>query len=393
MGEEHNRFPVASPLTMVSSVYLHIPFCETKCYYCAFNTYAFDKEQKEQAKVYLLALREEMALYAPEAAPLKTIFIGGGTPSILSAAALARLFADLRAHFQVCADAEITVECNPGTVDTEKLRVMRDAGVNRLSFGLQAMQDETLQRLGRIHTVADFLQSYQLARDCGFDNINVDVIFALPRQTMAEWQHTLAEVISLAPAHISAYNLVMEEATPFYEWWQAGKLPLPSADTEADMFQYTIEMLTAHGYEHYEICNFARPNRMGKHNFVYWNNQACIGLGAGACGYVDGVRYANLRGIADYIAALQQGIKPIADAEHLTKRAEKAETLMLALRKRMGLSLAAYQCRFSEAVEIEFGEVCQKWIELGLLERSETHLRLTERGLFLANEVFVELIG
>ena len=218
MGEEHNCLPIASPLTMASSVYLHIPFCATKCYYCAFNTYAFDKKQ---AKVYHLALGEEMALYAQEAAPLKTIFIGGGTPSILSAAALARLFADLRARFQICADAEITVECNPGTVDTEKLRVMQGAGVNRLSFGLQAMQDETLQRLGRIHTVADFLQSYQLARDCGFDNINVDVIFAIPRQTMAEWQHTLTEVISLEPAHISAYNLVMEEATPFYEWWQA----------------------------------------------------------------------------------------------------------------------------------------------------------------------------
>ena len=375
---------------MASSVYLHIPFCATKCYYCAFNTHAFDKEQ---AKAYLIALREEMALYAPKAAPLKTIFIGGGTPSILSASALAQLFADLRAHFQICADAEITVECNPETVDMEKLQVMRDVGVNRLSFGLQAMQDETLKQLGRIHTVADFLHSYQLARDCGFDSINVDVIFAIPKQTMAEWQHTLTEVISLEPAHISVYNLVMEETTPFYEWWKAGELHLPPEDTEANMFEYAIETLTARGYAYYEICNFARPNQTAKHNFVYWDNRACIGLGAGACGYVDGVRYTNIRGIADYIARIQQGIKPIADAEHLTGRAEKAETLMLALRKREGLSLAAYQCRFGEAVETEFGDACQKWIDWGLMERSGTHLRLTERGLFLANEVFVELIG
>lgn len=375
---------------MASSVYLHIPFCATKCYYCAFNTSTFDKEQ---AKAYLLALREEMALYAPKATPLKTIFIGGGTPSMLSAAALAQLFADLHAHFQICEDVEITVECNPDTVDTEKLQVMRDVGVNRLSFGLQAMQDETLKQLGRIHTVADFLHSYQLARDCGFDNINVDVIFAIPKQTMAEWQHTLTEVISLEPAHISVYNLVMEETTPFYEWWKAGELHLPPEDTEANMFEYAIETLTARGYTHYEICNFARPNQAAKHNLVYWNNRACIGLGAGACGYVDGVRYTNIRGIADYIARLQQGIKPIADAERPTGSAEKAETLMLALRKREGLSLAAYQCRFGEAVETEFGDACQKWIDLGLIERSGTHLRLTERGLFLANEVFVELIG
>ena len=375
---------------MVSSVYLHIPFCATKCYYCAFNTDAF---HKEQAKAYLLALREEMALYAPKATSLKTIFIGGGTPSILSATALAQVFADLRAHFQIRADAEITVECNPDTVDTEKLQVMQEAGVNRLSFGLQAMQDKTLKQLGRIHTVSDFLQSYRLARARGFDNINIDVMFALPKQTMAEWCHTLTEVISLEPAHISAYNLVMEEATPFYEWWKAGELTLPAEDTEADMFQYAIETLTAHGYAHYEICSFARPTQAAKHNLVYWNNQACIGLGAGACGYVEGVRYANIRSIADYINALRRWTKPIADAECLAGRAEKVETLMLALRKRDGLSLEAYQCRFGEAIETEFGDVCQKWIALGLLEHSGTHLRLTDRGLFLANEVFVELMG
>ena len=277
---------------MASSIYIHIPFCATKCYYCAFNTYAF---HKEQAKVYLTALRTEMELYAPETDPLQTIFIGGGTPSILSADSLTQLFADIHQHFQITPNAEITVECNPGTVDDEKLRVMRDNGVNRLSFGLQAMQDDTLKQLGRIHTVDEFLQSYRLAREGGFENINIDLIFALPDQRMEAWHHTLNEVISLEPAHISAYNLVMEETTPFYEWWQAGKLHLPSEDTEADMFQYTIETLTAHGYTHYEICNFARPNRAARHNLVYWDNQPCIGLGVGACGYVNGVRYSNIR--------------------------------------------------------------------------------------------------
>lgn len=374
---------------MASSVYIHIPFCATKCYYCAFNTYTF---HKEQAKAYLQALRTEMELYVSETDPLQTIFIGGGTPSILSANALSQLLTDIHQHFRITPDAEITVECNPGTVDIEKLRVMQDNGVNRLSFGLQAMQDETLKQLGRIHTVAEFLQSYHLAREGGFENINIDLIFALPDQTMDAWHHTLNEVISLEPTHISAYNLVMEETTPFYEWWQAGELHLPPEDTEADMFQYTIETLTAHGYTHYEICNFARPNREALHNLVYWNNQSCIGLGAGASGYVNGVRYSNIRGIAPYIDKLAERTKPIADRERLTGDTEKAETLMLALRKREGISLDVYQNRFGEQIEVAFGSILKKWMDLGLLERTATHLRLTARGLFLANEVFVELM-
>ena len=377
------------PHKTASSVYIHIPFCATKCYYCAFNTYTF---HKEQAKVYLQALRTEMELYAPETDPLQTIFIGGGTPSILSADSLTQLFADIHQHFQITPNAEITVECNPGTVDDEKLRVMRDNGVNRLSFGLQAMQDDTLKQLGRIHTVDEFLQSYRLAREGGFENINIDLIFALPDQKMEAWHYTLNEVISLEPAHISAYNLVMEETTPFYEWWQAGKLHLPSEDTEADMFQYTIETLTAHGYTHYEICNFARPNRAARHNLVYWDNQPCIGLGVGASGYVNGVRYSNIRGIAPYIDELSERNKPIADTERLTGDAEKSETLMLALRKREGISLDVYQDRFGEDIEVAFGDILKKWLDLQLLERTPTHLRLTPRGLFLANEVFIELM-
>ena len=372
-----------------TSIYIHIPFCATKCYYCAFNTYTF---HKEQAKAYLQALRTEITLYASETDPLQTIFIGGGTPSILSANALSQLLNDVHQHFRITQNAEITVECNPGTVDAEKLRIMQDNGVNRLSFGLQAMQDETLKQLGRIHTVAEFRQSYHLAREGGFENINIDLIFALPDQTMETWHHTLSEVIALEPDHISAYNLVMEEATPFYEWWQAGELHLPTEDTEADMFQYTIETLTANGYTHYEICNFARPSRDARHNLVYWNNQPCIGLGAGAWGYINGVRYSNIRGIAPYIKQLSHRNKPIADTERLTGHAEKAETLMLALRKREGISLDAYQNRFGEGIEVAFGETLKKWLDLKLLERTATHLRLTSRGLFLANEVFVELM-
>lgn len=374
---------------MVSSLYIHIPFCATKCYYCAFNTYPF---HKEQVKVYIGALQTEMTLYAPETWTLQTVFIGGGTPSILSADSLNQLFTNMHRHFQISPDAEFTVECNPGTVDSEKLRVMQDAGVNRLSFGLQAMQDATLRQLGRIHTVDEFLHSYRLAREQGFDNINIDLIFALPQQTMGEWQHTLNETISLEPEHISAYNLVMEESTPFFDWWQSGELVLLSDDSEADMFQWTIETLTSHGYTHYEICNYAKPNREVKHNLVYWNNQEYIGLGVGACGYVDSIRWTNIKGLTPYIEALHQHKKPIADSELMAGPAEKAETLMLALRKREGICLADYGQRFGEDLDVSFGETIEKCIGLGVLEQTGTHLRLTQRGLFLANEVFVELM-
>lgn len=374
---------------MVSSLYIHIPFCETKCYYCAFNIYSI---HKEQAKAYLDALQTEMSLYAPETSILQTVFIGGGTPSILSADSLKQLFTNIHKHFQICSNAEITVECNPGTVDSEKLSVMQEAGVNRLSFGLQSMQDETLRQLGRIHTVEEFRHSYHLSREHGFVNINIDLIFALPQQTMEDWQHTLNETISLEPEHISAYNLVMEETTPFYDWWKSGELVLPCEDTEADMFQWTIEELTSHGYNHYEICSYAKPNREAKHNLVYWNNQEYIGLGVGACGYFDGTRYTNIKCIPPYFEALSHHKKPISDSEPMTGHAEKAETLMLALRKREGICLADYEKRFGEKIDVSFGKSIEKWMDLGLFEQNKTHLRFTQRGLFLANEVFVELI-
>ncbi len=376
-------------LEMLSSLYIHIPFCATKCYYCAFNTYSF---HKEQAKAYLDALQTEMALYAPETSILQTIFIGGGTPSILSADAIEYLLTNIHQHFQICSDTEITVECNPDTVDSEKLSVMKNAGVNRLSFGLQSMQDETLRQLGRIHTVDEFFHSYRLARKHGFDNINIDLIFALPQQTMEEWQYTLSKTISLEPEHISAYNLVMEELTLFYDWWKSGELILPSDDIEAEMFQWTIETLTSHGYMHYEICNYAKPNREAKHNLVYWNNQEYIGLGVGACGYVEGIRYTNIKGIPPYTEALRNLEKPISDRELMIGHAEKAETLMFALRKREGICLVDYEQRFGEKIDVAFGETIEKWMDLRLLEQNGTHLCLTQRGLFLANEVFMELM-
>jgi oxygen-independent coproporphyrinogen-3 oxidase len=371
------------------SLYIHIPFCTTKCYYCDFNTYAF---HKEYAQPYLDVLSVEMTLYAPHCPPFQTVFFGGGTPSILSAESLDRLFTDLHACFRIRSDAEITVECNPGTVDREKLQVMRAAGVNRLSFGVQAMDNAILYQLGRIHKVSEVIRSYQLARDAGLDNINLDLIFAVPNQTLAQWEHSVQEIIALQPEHVSLYNLTLEEGTAFYEWWQAGKLSLASDELEADMYGMAIEMLTDVGYAHYEISNFAKPNRAAKHNLVYWNNEPYVGLGAGACGYVDGVRYTNIPGIADYVGRLRQCHKPIAGSERLTGRVEKAEMIILGLRKRAGICHKSYQSRFGESMDAAFGTRLEKWISRRLLEWRNGCLRLTDRGLMLANEVFMDFL-
>lgn len=371
------------------ALYIHIPFCATKCYYCAFNTHAF---HKGQAQAYLDALRIEMELYAPRFPSLKTIFLGGGTPSILSAESLNRLLTDVRSCFQICPDAEITVECNPGTVDAEKLQVMRSAGVNRLSFGVQAMDNTILHQIGRIHKVTEVIRSYQLARESGFDNINLDLIFALPNQTIDQWKHSVQEVMRLGPEHISTYNLTLEEDTAFYEWWKAGNLKLASNDVEAEMYESAIEMLTHKGYEHYEISNFAKPNCSAKHNLVYWNNEPYIGLGAGACGYLDRLRYSNIRGIQDYIDCLLQRQNPIVSSERLSERDEKAETIILGLRKREGICHESYQRRFGEPIEAAFAEVVEKWIGFKFLEWRDDYLRLTDQGLILANEVFVSFL-
>ncbi|MDE0298289.1 MAG: radical SAM family heme chaperone HemW [Candidatus Poribacteria bacterium] len=376
-------------MNQIESLYIHVPFCATKCHYCAFNTYAF---HKEQARRYLGALRSEMELYRLDSDGLKTVFIGGGTPSILSAESLEGLFKHLHAVFDVNGTAEITVECNPGTVDRQKLEVMRSAGVNRLSFGVQAMDDATLEQLGRIHTVDEVLQSYDLARRVGFDNINLDLMFGLPNQTVEGWKACLKEVIALRPEHISAYSLMLEEGTVFYESWRSGELQRLPDEIEAEMYQVTIDTLIRHGYEHYEISSFAKPSFTARHNLVYWKNRSYVGLGPGACGYVNGARYSNIRGVQEYVESLKLGRKPIADSEQLTGRDEKAETVILGLRMREGIREEDYRRRFGEPIEAEFEDVLDKWIGVSLLEWRGENLRLTNQGLFLANEVFVDFL-
>ncbi|MDP6997206.1 MAG: radical SAM family heme chaperone HemW [Candidatus Poribacteria bacterium] len=371
------------------ALYIHIPFCATRCYYCDFNTYTF---HKELSKVYLSALGKEMEWYVQglsEKPTLDTIFIGGGTPSILSAESLAYLFNLLHHHFSVSNRTELTVECNPGTVDQEKLEVMRSAGVNRLSFGVQAMQDSLLESIGRVHKSDDVRHSLDLARQTGVQNINLDLIFALPGQTLEQWQQTLETVIRLSPEHISTYNLTLAHGTQFYDLWENGNLKLADNDLEAEMYQYAITRLTDADYQHYEISNFSRPKYEPRHNLVYWNNQAYFGLGAGACGYIDGYRYTNLRGVKEYITEVRQGT-PISSQEKLVGRARKAETLMLGLRKLAGISQEAYQQCFGEPIDAEFGAAVEQFKNQDLLQWTENRLHLTPKGLMVADQIFLE---
>lgn len=322
---------------------------------------------------------------------LDTVFIGGGTPSILSAESLAYLFSLLHHHFSVSNRTELTVECNPGTLDHEKLRVMQSAGVNRLSFGVQAMQDSLLESIGRVHKSDDARRSLDLARQTGVQNINLDLIFALPGQTLEQWQQTLETIIWLSPEHISTYNLTLSYGTQFYDWWENGDLKLAENDLEAKMYQYAITRLTDAGYQHYEISNFTQPKYEARHNLVYWNNQSYFGLGAGACGYIDGHRYTNLRGVKEYITAVQQGA-PISSQEELVGRARKAETLMLGLRKLAGVSQETYQRRFGETIDAEFGAAVKQFKHQGLLQWTENRLHLTPKGLMIADQIFSEFI-
>lgn len=365
-------------------VYVHIPFCRRRCYYCAFNSYALG--DGALADDYLAALAAEMAAAAASGSiPARTLYIGGGTPTCLSAGQLETLLAACRARLAWPDGMEFTVEANPGTLDAAKLSILRAYGANRLSLGLQAAQDHLLRQIGRIHTYADFLIAYELAREAGFANINIDLIFGLPGQTPADWEATLASVVSLQPEHISAYGLILEEGTALYRWRERGLLALPEEDAESDMFAAVLRELPQAGYEHYEISNYARPGCRSEHNQIYWRNEEYDGFGAGAFSYRGRCRRSNYDRPEDYIAAVAAGSSPVEGREELTYELEMAETIMLGLRCREGIALEPFAVRFGVDLTEVYSEQIAGLAAAGLVEKTEERLRLTERGVWLAN--------
>lgn len=382
------------------SLYVHIPYCPQKCGYCDFNSYAFS--QREDHEAYVDALEREMALWAARLGPdvtVPTVFIGGGTPTLLPAGLLERVIRRVFDFFPVQPGAEFTLEANPGTVDVadDKLARARAAGANRISFGVQAFQDHLLRRLGRVHTVEEVYQAVAAARAAGFANLNLDLMYGLPGQTPADFRESLGRAVALGPEHISAYSLILEEGTGFWRLHQQGLLPLPDEDTEEEMDRLARELLPAAGYERYEISNYARPGFRCRHNLVYWRNGEYLGLGAGAhsCLQLDPPlvrRFWNEYRPADYVAALRAGRLPVAGGEDVDLPGQMAETVILGLRTLDGVDAAAFAARFGRTLDQVYGPVAEGLVRRGLLETGGDAWRLTPRGLRLANQVWSEFL-
>lgn len=411
---------VTSPDRPRYSLYIHIPFCRRRCSYCDFNTYA---GLESLIPPYVSALCHEAGWVEPAAGyklPIHTIFLGGGTPSLLPLPELERFFQAVWGAFTVQKTAEISLEANPGTLDLASLRGLRVLGVNRLSLGMQSSHADELALLGRIHTYEEVVQAVEWARAVGFDNLNLDVIFGLPGQPLERWEATLKQAVALGPEHLSLYSLTLEEGTPLLGWVQAGQLPEPDPDLAADMYDLAIEMLERAGYEQYEISNWAKPGYECRHNLQYWRNLPYIGLGAGAHGYAEGLRIANVLTPGEYIARLDgpytqtyshyeykkagekilPGRFPVSPASAqvtpIDQPTEIGETMMMGLRlTREGVSQTRFQERFGRGLGQTFEKQIQRLIGLGLLEWAGEQgdvLRLTRRGRLLGNQVFVEFI-
>lgn len=385
--EKQERLPLG--------LYVHIPFCVKKCNYCDFLSAPATDLMKER---YVEALCKEIRSYQAEAGEyeLKTIYFGGGTPSVLNSVQIEMLLQAVRDTFFVdMSAAEITMEANPGTVTKERLEAYRQLGVNRLSIGVQSARDEELQLLGRIHTFSEAKQCYFWAREAGFTNISLDVISALPGQTLSDYKETLEELIALNPEHISSYSLIIEEKTPFYELYSEGKEKegdLPDEETDRQMYAYTKKRLQEAGYERYEISNYAKPGFESRHNSSYWTGIPYIGAGLGASSLFTNARYHNESDLQTYLKAVQEGEDIRRDIERLVAAEQMEEFMMLGLRMMKGVSRAKFQRRFGCAMETVYGQALKKLERNGLITVSEDTVALTEMGIDVSNQVFIEFI-
>jgi oxygen-independent coproporphyrinogen-3 oxidase len=383
-------------LLETASLYLHVPFCHTRCHYCDFNTYAGILPLREP---YVRALLAEIALAGkmvqhPDGRPRRsrTIFFGGGTPSLLTVSQIQRLLAACFDAFAVDANAEITLEANPGTLNLQQLVGLRAAGINRLSMGAQSFDAHLLQTLGRIHTPEEIVQAIQYARSAGFTSINVDFMFGLPGQTMDHWRDTIEHALELRPEHLSLYSLIVEEGTAFYRWVHEGRITPADEDLCADMYEFADQRLRTAGYVNYEISNWSLPGHHCRHNLIYWQNLPYVGMGAGAYSSFSGERFSNERDPALYIQRLKAHELPVVEREQIGRVQGMTETAFLALRTAMGLHLPTFETRFAESFAHFVGDRLELVTEAGLLEMQDEWLRLSMRGRLLGNEVFVRLL-
>lgn len=375
-------------------LYIHIPFCVRKCAYCDFLSGVDNEENKES---YVNALIQEIKQYEQFHGQyvVSTIFIGGGTPSLLTKQQIKRIFEALHHVFEISKEAEITIEANPGTVSKEKLDMYRMCGVNRISFGLQSTNNEELKLLGRIHTYEEFLESYYMARECGFENINIDIISAIPKQTLSSWEQTMQNVLSLSPEHISAYSLIVEEGTPFANMYGEGapnEADLPSEEEERKIYYRTKELLTENGYQQYEISNYAKHGKACRHNMGYWKRKEYLGIGLGSASLLNDMRYHNTDDMSFYLANSRRPELLRQDLHVLSVEEQMEEFMFLGLRMVEGVSKKDFEKCFGRSIEVCYEKQLKKLQKEELLEIKDDKIMLTEYGIDVSNYVLSEFI-
>ena len=364
-----------------TSAYVHIPFCTQICYYCDFSK-VFIKNQPVDS--YLEHLLEEFCSY--DIQKLRTLYIGGGTPTALSASQLEVLLKGLTENLDLSVLEELTIEANPGDLDADKIAVLKNSAVNRVSLGVQTFDNKMLKKIGRSHLEKDIYENIDRLKLAGFDNISIDLIYALPGQTMEQVKENVAKVIGLDIPHMSLYSLILENHTVFMNRMRRGKLPLPKEELEAEMFEYIIAELERAGFEHYEISNFSKSGFESRHNLMYWDNAEYYGIGAGASGYVNGIRYKNHGPIRHYLSAVEEGNARITE-EHLSQKEQMEEEMFLGLRKKSGVSMARFEEKFGRSFDELYGEIVRDLVQKGLMQIEGDRVRMTKRGLFLGDTV------
>ncbi|HGD0741162.1 TPA: radical SAM family heme chaperone HemW [Streptococcus agalactiae] len=369
-----------------TSAYVHIPFCTQICYYCDFSK-VFIKNQPVDA--YLQALIREFRSY--DITELRTLYIGGGTPTSISAVQLDYLLTELIRDLNLNTLEEFTIEANPGDLTVDKIEMLQKSAVNRVSLGVQTFNDKHLKRIGRSHNEAQIYSTIDALKTAGFQNISIDLIYALPGQTMDDVRSNVAKALSLNIPHLSLYSLILEHHTVFMNKMRRGKLHLPTEDLEAEMFEYIISEMERNGFEHYEISNFTKPGFESRHNLMYWDNVEYYGVGAGASGYLDGIRYRNRGPIQHYLKGVSEGNARLSE-EVLSKNEMMEEELFLGLRKKEGVSIGKFEQKFGTSFEKRYGQIVQELQSDGLLKENNGFIQMTKKGLFLGDTVAEKFI-
>lgn len=372
------------------SLYFHIPYCKMKCFYCDFNSYSNKHDTLDE---YLVSIEKEIDLYAHlHGSSIRTIFFGGGTPSIIESRCIRKIIDKCNSVFDTRGCTEISIEANPESLTEQKLYDYRNMGINRLSIGLQAWQDRLLKKIGRIHTLEKFIYAFSKAREASFDNINVDLIFSLPEQSVANWVETLLNVVDLSPEHVSCYGLKIEEGTRFHKALKEGEIQVPNDETDREMYYYAQESLNKFGYNQYEISNFAKPGYECVHNMAYWTFKEYIGFGAGAHSFFDNKRVENENIIEKYISQINKGNFAYSEKHNLSKKNQMTDYIITGLRLIKGIDKKKFYEKFDMSINDLYTLNVTEYIKMGLLDDDEDNVKFTPKGLDLSNLVLTEFV-